>query len=609
MTHSSHTLSKALVYALVVIALCTSSGFFLPNGMKRQSENTGLESFFQLAEGNDTCAYEIMEKYDCEEVGCTDQANYINYLYLQNCSGQGARVWYSILWVVILVLLLCLLASTADDYFCVVMDCIVEKLHIPPSIAGVTFLAFGNGAPDVFSLVISVLSGMTEIGVGANVGAGLFITTVVAGSVAVFSNCEVNKHAFLRDILFYTLCITYLIFVFFDKRIKLWEAIGFLVLYAIYITIVFLTPKKTKSPADKPILDSLTDTTQDPLLFSPGSPSADGKQGTGMQISAVVEAKLHAEPAKHIIEELVEKQSPNAELEKVLVAEEAPDTFDRRSVKELWSHAFAAFKERSFLGKLDYVLEYPFTLLRDMTCPIVADDRWNKYWLLITSFGAPFAFAVFAGMDISGPAFGAFPLWALLLIISVLFLLGNIFLTSFEQPLTGGFYLVILVLTGFVLSVLWISAIANELVSLLNAIGLMLNISPVILGLTILAWGNSLGDIVADVSLAIQGYPQMAVGGVFASPMFNMLIGMGSALTISCVKKGTTDLGKDTASINLTFVFLMISLVSSIIAVPSMKYKIKKGYGAYLYCLYGVYLVLNILVALNVIRIPFITPN
>ena len=23
--------------------------------------------------------------------------------------------------------------------------------------------------------------------------------------------------------------------------------------------------------------------------------------------------------------------------------------------------------------------------------------RWNKYWLLITSFGAPFAFAVFAG--------------------------------------------------------------------------------------------------------------------------------------------------------------------------------------------------------------------
>ena len=170
-------------------------------------------------------------------------------------------------------------------------------------------------------------------------------------------------------------------------------------------------------------------------------------------------------------------------------------------------------------------------------------------------------------------------------------------------------YLVVLVLEGFVISVLWISAIANELVSLLNAIGLMLNISPVILGLTILAWGNSLGDIVADVSLAVQGYSQMAMGGVFASPMFNMLIGMGSALTISCAKTGTTDLGKDTANINLTFIFLVISLISSIISVPSMKYRISKGYGIYLYCLYGVYLVLNILLALKIIRIQFITPK
>ena len=71
-------------------------------------------------------------------------------------------------------------------------------------------------------------------------------------------------------------------------------------------------------------------------------------------------------------------------------------------------------------------------------------------------------------------------------------------------------------LVGFVLSVLWISAVADELVSLLNAIGLFLNISPVVLGMTVLAWGNSLGDLVADISLSRQGYPQMAIGGVYA---------------------------------------------------------------------------------------------
>ena len=84
---------------------------------------------------------------------------------------------------------------------------------------------------------MSVLAGMTEIGVGPNLGAGVFLTTVVAGCVAVCSNCEVNKRAFTRDISFYICCVAYLIFVFFDKKIKLWEAIGFLVLYAIYITV------------------------------------------------------------------------------------------------------------------------------------------------------------------------------------------------------------------------------------------------------------------------------------------------------------------------------------------------------------------------------------
>ena len=101
------------------------------------------------------------------------------------------------------------------------------------------------------------------------------------------------------------------------------------------------------------------------------------------------------------------------------------------------------------------------------------------------------------------------PVWVLLLLVALVLLLCNALCTSFQQPPEKGFYLVVLVLVGFVSSVMWISAIAQELVSLLNALGLMLNISPVILGLTILAWGNSLGDFVSDVSLARQGYPQI----------------------------------------------------------------------------------------------------
>ena len=208
------------------------------------------------------------------------------------------------------------------------------------------------------------------------------------------------------------------------------------------------------------------------------------------------------------------------------------------------------------MSKIIYIAEYPFTILRDLSCPIVHEDRWNKYWILGSSFGAPFLIAFFTDSIIlsfllilvsyTDVVFKVVPVWALLLVIAVILLLCNWFFTTFQEPPAKGFYLVVLVLIGFASSVLWISAVAQELVSLLNAIGLMLHISPVILGLTILAWGNSLGDMVSDISLARQGYPQMSMGGVYActdiisllslAPTFNLTIGMGISLLIMCIK-------------------------------------------------------------------------
>jgi hypothetical protein len=51
-------------------------------------------------------------------------------------------------------------------------------------------------------------------------------------------------------------------------------------------------------------------------------------------------------------------------------------------------------------------------------------------------------------------------------------------------------------------------------------------------GRQVLAWGNSVGDLVADVVIARAGQPKTAVAGCYAGPLFNMLIGLGLALTI-----------------------------------------------------------------------------
>jgi sodium/potassium/calcium exchanger 6 len=48
---------------------------------------------------------------------------------------------------------------------------------------------------------------------------------------------------------------------------------------------------------------------------------------------------------------------------------------------------------------------------------------------------------------------------------------------------------------GAIMGIAWVYALTNEIVEVLKTIGLIFNLSDVILGLTVLAWGNSLGGL------------------------------------------------------------------------------------------------------------------
>lgn len=88
-------------------------------------------------------------------------------------------------------------------------------------------------------------------------------------------------------------------------------------------------------------------------------------------------------------------------------------------------------------------------------------------------------------------------------------LLGALLLTT--TPDKKPKYHFLLCFLGFIISVAWISTIAGEVVGVMKAFGVILDISEAILGLTIFAVGNSLGDLVADVTVARLGYPVMAL--------------------------------------------------------------------------------------------------
>ena len=80
---------------------------------------------------------------------------------------------------------------------------------------------------------------------------------------------------------------------------------------------------------------------------------------------------------------------------------------------------------------------------------------------------------------------------------------------------------------GFVMAILWIAFVSDATVDLLGILGTVLNVPPAVLGLSVLAWGNCLGDLNANTAMTKKGFGEMAVTGCMAGPIFNLCCGLG----------------------------------------------------------------------------------
>lgn len=85
---------------------------------------------------------------------------------------------------------------------------------------------------------------------------------------------------------------------------------------------------------------------------------------------------------------------------------------------------------------------------------------------------------------------------------------------------------------GFIASAAWLDYLADKIVSLLEFFGIICGIKSSIMGLTVLAWGNSSQDLIANMTVARKGLSTMAITASFAGPVFNMLVGLSIGLSL-----------------------------------------------------------------------------
>ncbi|XP_050214402.1 cation/calcium exchanger 2 [Mercurialis annua] len=461
---------------------------------------------------------------------CVSQG-YINYLHLFYCKFGSVQIWgYFGLFLWLLVLFY-LLGNTASEYFCSSLENLSGLLKLSPIIAGVTLLSLGNGAPDVFASLVSFMGNETsDVGFNTVLGGASFITSVVVGIMSILvREKEISVNRFA-----FLRDVCFFLIVLSTLSFILFQGqislLGAIGFLGMYIIYVII------------------------VYFSDMVWSS-SKNNCGLKVSENFDLSIP-----------------------ILSRLEKGEEVDNYGELEL--------KKQPFWGIMVNILEMPLYLPRRLTIPVVSEEKWSKPVAVISVTLAPILLSFLWNSQE-----GNFVIYGIGLLIGVT--LGFLANSTTEKSNPPRKFLFPWLAGGFIMSVIWSYLIAQELVGLLVSIGFIFQISPSILGLTVLAWGNSLGDLITNLTMALNhnGHEgaQVAMSGCYAGPIFNILFGLGLSLVSSAWLQYPSPvmITKDPYLLE-TLMFLVASLVWALVILPSRKMRLDGVLGGGLLVIYFV---------------------
>ncbi|KAJ3573637.1 hypothetical protein NP233_g2304 [Leucocoprinus birnbaumii] len=164
----------------------------------------------------------------------------IDYLHFYFCSDHVLRPLLFTSLVLWLIFLFSTLGISASDFFTPNLASIAQLLGLDENVAGVTFLAFGNGSPDLFSTLSAMRAGSGSLAIGELLGAASFIVSCVVGSMCIIKPFRVHKGPFLRDVGFFTVAVGVVLYILHDGELQMVESgllVGMYVLYAAIVVV------------------------------------------------------------------------------------------------------------------------------------------------------------------------------------------------------------------------------------------------------------------------------------------------------------------------------------------------------------------------------------
>ncbi|XP_044265950.1 sodium/potassium/calcium exchanger Nckx30C isoform X2 [Tribolium madens] len=538
------------------------------------------------------------------------------------------------------------LAIVCDEFFVPALDVIIEKLDIQDDVAGATFMAAGGSAPELFTSVIGVFVSFDDVGIGTIVGSAVFNILFVIGMCAIFSKTVLSLTwwPLFRDCFFYSLSLITLIIFFRDNYIYWYEA---LVLFSFYI--LYVSFMKWNQPMERLVkkliyknkvtrvrsTDQLMPTHQTAAQALHGTVATSSETSVGTQPGGSVTSRTASETPQvpsstshhhtgakfrhgllqlmiHTIDPLHDGQYAGKVDEKATqlhaiaslkVLLDATKPQNGAATSSAANHVTTAAKQETMLAPSS-IADMPNGVANALT-DVNLEARRMSSVRARKSLTSQAVVCLQVGeteeeppeaMDMGWPSTTrkrityillapiVFPLW--------------LTLPDTRSPRGKKFFPI-----TFLGSILWIAAYSYLMVWWANVVGDAVKIPPEVMGLTFLAAGTSIPDLITSVIVARKGFGDMAVSSSVGSNIFDVTVGLPVPWLLFGIIYGEPVEVTSTGMVcSITILFMMLLFV--IMSIACFRWKMNKGLGFTMFLLYFVFVAVSLMFEYKYIVCP-----
>ncbi|XP_023807288.1 sodium/potassium/calcium exchanger 1-like isoform X7 [Oryzias latipes] len=562
-------------------------------------------------------------------------------------------------WVVLhilgMVYIFVALAIVCDEFFVPALEVIAIKLDISDDVAGATFMAAGGSAPELFTSLIGVFISHSNVGIGTIVGSAVFNILFVIGMCAIFSRemLRLTWWPLFRDVTFYILDLIMLIIFFLDNVILWWESVLLVLGYVSYVSFMKFNPQIEQMfkgqlnkhtsivkvwSAEEPEKESeaapLPPPSSPPPLPPPAAaappkaqekPKAEGERPpssahcnslqtdaqqdkTRLRVRPVLQrggssASLHNTSLRNTIFQLMihtldplgedGDQKPKCDVdgppggeasssqpEKSEEQKKTSDDADESKVTTATEGGSEGSDGSSEEESGNKESSEPSDSDEDGEKDAEENEEEEREPLSLEWPDTPWKRATY--------------LFLLPILLPLWFTLPDV-----RNATSRRFFAI-----TFLGSIFWIGIFSYMMVWWAHQVGETIGISEEIMGLTILAAGTSIPDLITSVIVARKGLGDMAVSSSVGSNIFDITVGLPIPWLLFTALHNGDPVVVSSNGLFCAIVLLFLMLLFVIISIAACRWKMSKMLGLTMFVLYFVFLVLSVLLEDRILTCP-----